>query len=311
MGVASHIEHGEGSAHFEYRPSPPYVQLGKDGETNGNAGLCPSFNPNSYDQDECFIDGDAGLIIPEPYTIAGDTGSESVVPCSGYSGSALGETCQTATWGENVDIFVDNSTTPASIAYVNVLMDWNHDGSWSGSSMCYTSVPEHVLVNFAIPAGYVGTLSNLSPPSFNIGPNPGYVWARFSITDVTVASDWDGSGEFDGGETEDYLLRVDPSCGVQADFETIMPWCIYGAPDWDCDGPTDVTFMDKSTGDITKWEWNFDVNINETIDETYSEHQDIVLCHYYYTGIYTISLTVYGDDCQHTLTRYNYIYVQC
>jgi len=151
-------------------------------------------------------------MMPEPFTIVGPLGSERVVPSPGYSGSPLGQTCQTATWGGNLDIFIDQGFGPLSgIAYANVLMDWDQDGSWSGSSSCTTSAPEHVLVNFPVPAGYRGSLSDLGPPAFTIGPNPGYVWARFSLTEVMVGPNWNGSGNYEGGETEDYLLRVDPT----------------------------------------------------------------------------------------------------
>jgi len=67
-----------------------------------------------------------------------------------------------------------------------------------------------VLVDFVIPPQYDGTLSALGPPPFLIGLNAGPVWVRFSITDVPVnTTDWDGSGSFEDGETEDYLLLVD------------------------------------------------------------------------------------------------------
>lgn len=210
MGPAAHIEHVGEYAHFAYQPAPPYSQQGWDAENDGNADLCPTFDPNTYDQDECFGDGDAGLMMPVPYTITGPLGGESVVPCSGSSGTALGETCGTAAWGTNLDIYVDNSVMiDTGAAYVNVLMDWNQDGRWAGSSACSSSAPEHVLVDLMVPTGYVGPLSDLMPPSFTIGPNSGYVWTRFSITEAPVSPGWDGSGVFDAGETEDYLLRVD------------------------------------------------------------------------------------------------------
>ncbi len=60
-----------------------------------------------------------------------------------------------------------------------------------------------------IPAGYVGPLSGLNPPPFLIGPNDGFVWSRFSITEQPVNAGWDGSGSFAWGETEDYLLLVE------------------------------------------------------------------------------------------------------
>lgn len=182
-----------------------------DFEPEGNAGLCPLFNPNSYDQDECFNDGDAGLIVPEPYTIQGPVGSEVVVPCANSTGTPLGNVCQTAVWGVNVDINVTNNMPSETLGYLNVLMDWNQNGQWGDIENCPTmgSAPEHVLVNFVVPNPYSGPLSSLGPPTFLIGPNSGYVWTRFTISEDPVPQDWKGEGDFEDGETEDYLLRVD------------------------------------------------------------------------------------------------------
>jgi len=202
VGPAGYIQHNNFGAYF----GPSF-----DFELDGNAGLCPLFNPNSYDADECWQDGDAGLITPPSYTIQGPVGGEQVVPCTGQVG-ALGRTCQTAVWGTNIDVNVTNNMPSQSIGYVNVLIDWNQDGAWGGASQCPTAqAPEHVLVDFQVPNGFSGALSALGPPSFLIGPNPDYVWARVTITEVTVGAGWDGTGTFEDGETEDYLLLVDPA----------------------------------------------------------------------------------------------------
>ena len=176
----------------------------KDTELDGNGGLCPVCFP-PYDQDECFQDGDAGLIKPGPYTI---NATGSVVPCSG-GGTPLGKACETGVWGTNVDIQVTNNLPAHHERYVNVLIDWNQDGRWGGASPCPAgSAPEHVLVNFPVPGGTSGPLSTLAPPNFQIGPKTGYVWARFTISYETVPQGWGGSGTFTNGETEDYLLYV-------------------------------------------------------------------------------------------------------
>ena len=61
VGPSSYIQHSTlGWAYFG-----PMV----DFEFDGNAGQCPGFNP--YDLDECFADGDAGLLLPSAYTIVG------------------------------------------------------------------------------------------------------------------------------------------------------------------------------------------------------------------------------------------------
>jgi hypothetical protein len=200
IGPAGWVQHTNFGAYFG-----PSV----DFELDGNAGLCPALNCfPPYNQDECFNDGDAGLIFPQPYTI---DAALNVIPCPKCTGSSLGNTCQTATWGANIDIDVHNHMPSVATGYVNLLIDWNQNGQWSGVSTCPTaSAPEHALVNFPVPNPYDGPLSNLLPPGFLIGPNAGYVWARFSITEVPVRTDWDGEGSFEDGETEDYLLLVSP-----------------------------------------------------------------------------------------------------
>ncbi|MHC1707083.1 MAG: GEVED domain-containing protein [Bacteroidales bacterium] len=211
VNIASFISHNNFGAYFG-----PLV----DFENEGNAGLCPLFNPNQYNQDECWLDNDAGLIIPGAYTIAGPVGSEMVVACPQSSPGPLGSTCTPVLWGQNIDINVTNQMPNQSIGYVNLLIDWNQDGQWGGSSVCNQTditinVPEHVLVNFPIPSGYVGPLSALmpvNPPAFFwAGPNPGYVWGRFSVTEAPVAANWEGSGIFEDGETEDYLFLISQS----------------------------------------------------------------------------------------------------
>ena len=191
-GPASWIEHNNFGGWFGQ---------GVDFEPEGNGGLCPQCFP-PYDQDETFQDGDAGLIIPDPYTI---DNSLNIVPIPPGVGTPLGLPGQTAVWGTDVDILVHNTMPnhePYVEGYVNVLMDWNQNGIWNDDPS------EHVLINFLIPPLYIGPLSGLAPPNFAIGPNPGYVWTRFSITERPVAAGWKGDGEFEDGESEDYLLEI-------------------------------------------------------------------------------------------------------
>lgn len=227
-GVNGYVEHMHMAAGLG--PSVDY-------EPDGNAGLCPSFSP--YDDDECFADGDAGLTMPEPFTIV----NGSVVPCPNSNGTGLGYPCDTAIWGMNVDIDVNNNMPGQTDAYMNVLVDWDKNGQWGDTVYCSSlMVEEHVLQNFIVPSAYSGPLSGLFPPDFIIGPEPGYFWCRFTISDVPVNVPWDGDGFFEDGETEDYLLRVDtasipetyeygdapdgvmayPSNGVMGNFPTCM-----------------------------------------------------------------------------------------
>jgi len=200
--TAGYVEHASsGQVYF----GVPGVFPGIDLELDGNGGLCPP--PNCfppYDQDECFQDGDAGLIMPPSYTIQGNV----VVPCVAGQTGALGYVCQQAQWGVNVDIDIVNNSN--SEMYVNVLADWTQNGQWGEIASCATvAAQENILVNFPVPPGYVGPLSAIGPPPFVIGPNGGYVWLRFSITDLQVPNDWDGDGQFPEGESEDYLVQVE------------------------------------------------------------------------------------------------------
>jgi len=197
--------------HGPFDPTNGFFGNSNDYEFEGNAGNCPNFPP--YDADECFQDGDAGLMVPPAYTIQGGL----VVPCSGISGS-LGGYCQTAVWGTNVDIWVDTRGCTQDM-YVNVLMDWSQDGRWQGLMQCPGgAAPEHVLWNFPVPVGYLGPLSGLTPPPFQIGPASGVVWTRFTLSDLPVPFDWNGQGCFAGGESEDYLLKIDSAEAPEGDY---------------------------------------------------------------------------------------------
>ena len=221
-GPATWVYHGPGPgpvplAWFGVTGDP---FTGLDWETDGNAGSC-TFPP--YDQDEGefgITDLDAGLLGPHAYTVSGG----SVVAFG--AGGALGYTCQPAAWGVNSDILTWNLGPDP--AYVNVLMDWNQDGMWGGNSTCPggNMTPEHVLVNLWIPAGSVGILADFGAPDFLIGPNAGYIWTRFTISPEPVGEDWDGSGDFSYGETEDYLLLIegaaDLSVSKTADPEPVL-----------------------------------------------------------------------------------------
>lgn len=196
VGTAgSYIRHAAGATWF----GPAF-----DLEPEGNAGSCPVFTPNLYDQDECFSDNDAGLIMPSPYTITGPAGQETVVPCSG-SGSLLDTICRMAVWGQDIDIAVTGT------GYVNVLVDWNMDGQWllDTTTKCNgVVVPEHVLADFYIQNAVNVPLSSLLPPGFMTGPYDGFAWARFSLTPSPVGPGWSGAGDFSDGESEDYLLEI-------------------------------------------------------------------------------------------------------
>ncbi len=276
-GPGAWVQHTNFGAHF----GPTF-----DLEADSDAGLCQSstcFPP--YDADECYKDNDAGLILPEPFTIVTTGPSLQIVSCPASKGTALGYACQTAFWGGSVDINVTNNMPSGTVGRVNLLVDWNQDGQWSGSVTCPdgTVVPEHVLVNFPVPNGFTGPLSKLFPPNFVIGPNTGHIWSRFSITERDVLLPWSGDGQFEDGESEDYLLAVDkmpegvkwvqpPSrtlSGLHAhDYVNVTGQHeqITLADDWLCQG-----------GQVTDLHWWG----NYELDATQSEHRGAGIDHFH------------------------------
>jgi hypothetical protein len=154
----------------------------------------------------------------------------------------LGFINDVATWGLNIELIVQN-LAPID-GFVNVVADWNQNGQWGDGG-------EHILINFPVPAGFSGPLSILTPPPFTIGANPGYIWFRCTITPMPIPTDWNGEGDFEDGESEDYLLLVNEGLPI-ASF-TVEP---VNPVQYET-----VYFNSTSTdpnGVIVNWTWNVD-----------------------------------------------------
>lgn len=197
-----------------------------DCELDGNAGYCPTFGPNWYNMDECgtfpypFPPGtvdwpivDEGLFLPVPNTLGLLQPSfYGYFICGAQDRQALDTVCKLAQWGQDIDIWID-SRQEADTGIFNILFDWNQDGDWIDIVQCGVNpVSEHALINWRIPPGFWGPASALPvpPPPIQVGPKGGYVWARFTLSEQIVPDLWDGSGVFEKGETEDYLLYIAP-----------------------------------------------------------------------------------------------------
>ncbi len=215
-----------------------------DHEQEGNEGGCFSIGTTSWDQDESCRERDAGLYKPNAFALSRPADSAMVVSlCYDAPGTAIGYTCGLARWGRSIDIWYQSNYPEG--AYINVLIDWNQDGLWGGASTCSepssASAPEHVLANFHVPGACNGLLSAWAdPPDFRIGPNSGYVWVRFTITPGPISTPWDGSGAFEDGESEDYLLKVMSRSGLMDWGDAPRPY-----PTWLADGGA-YAFVDTS-----------------------------------------------------------------
>ncbi|TPW09536.1 MAG: hypothetical protein FD129_2175 [bacterium] len=170
-------------------------------------------------------DCDPGLHGPQTYTI--DT-SGLEVPTAFYPGSEpfLGTGSSQVPWGQGpgeIDLYVQN--TRGALAFVNVVIDFDRDGDWdvftapqirgrldaASPNPGELTASNRAATNIPVPGGYVGWLSGLAPPPLNLTGAGGFAWARFTITNSPISTSWNGSGSFPFGESEDYLLRLNPA----------------------------------------------------------------------------------------------------
>jgi PKD repeat protein len=68
-----------------------------------------------------------------------------------------------------------------------------------------------------------------------------------------------------------------------------------------CEGTTTIHFVDKSTGNVTAWAWDFDSN--GSIDSTQQNPTHT----YTRNGNYTVTLTITTPECKDTITKQDYI----
>ena len=92
-------------------------------------------------------------------------------------------------------------------------------------------------------------------------------------------------------------------CPYFADFtiESIPTNCQIQGNGTSCTGTTTVHFMDKSTGNVTAWAWDFDSNGSIDSAEQNPTHT------YTENGNYTVTLTITTSECKDTVTKFDYI----
>ena len=107
-----------------------------------------------------------------------------------------------------------------------------------------------------------------------------------------------------GNDTEvkkDYIEIT--RCPYFANFtiEPIPGNCQVQGNSTSCTGTTTIQFVDKSTGNVTAWDWDF--NNDGSIDSTVQNPSHV----YSKNGNYTVTLTVTTPECKDTLTKWDYI----
>jgi hypothetical protein len=201
-GPSGFVTHFLGGANFWlgcYGPPAALfsgIDTDPDGKTNQPAvgfSACGPFPTDcveaafglTFDQDECYADGsDAGVVSPP-----------SLVVCKLGSVSFNTMNCQP---------FIRQ-------AFLNILVDFNHDGDWNDNEICPASgacAYEWAIKNEVISI-FPGCAANVSP-AFFVGPRPGPSWMRITISEDAVGDDfpWFGATGLHNGETEDYPVDI-------------------------------------------------------------------------------------------------------
>ena len=100
---------------------------------------------------------------------------------------------------------------PEGPRYLNALIDLDQDGAWGGSP---GGQPEWVVKNVAVDVA-PGATVRADPPAFGLGGGEALsaaAWMRVLLTREPLAvPDWTGTGEFEFGEVEDYLVVMPAS----------------------------------------------------------------------------------------------------
>lgn len=130
--------------------------------------------------------------------------------------------------------------------------------------------------------------------------NPTHTYSRNG--NYTVSLTVSGPTGNDTEVKKDYIQIT--RCSYFADFtiEPIPGNCqVQGNSSISCSGTTVVHFIDKSTGNVTAWAWDFN---NDGIIDSAQQNPTQT---YARNGNYTVTLTITTPECKDTLTKWDYI----
>ncbi len=120
----------------------------------------------------------------------------------------------------NLDVIVTVAAgAPKQVRYLNILIDYNHDGEWKGTDM--NGASEWAVQNHEVTVK-PGESAQITTPDFFTGLYPENSWMRITLSDTPIASSlypdgWDGTGEFAKGETEDYYYNNTDTFNITQD----------------------------------------------------------------------------------------------
>ena len=114
-----------------------------------------------------------------------------------------------------IEVTIDDAA-PGGVRFVNVLIDTDRDGRWSGSRAAGS---EWVIRNWRVrvPPGTSATLQSDPFALDDDGRLPNAAWMRVLLTRGEIDGDrWDGSGSWSFGEVEDYQIALPRRAGSTA-----------------------------------------------------------------------------------------------
>lgn len=121
-------------------------------------------------------------------------------------------------------VSVDDNA-PDQDRYVNILIDFNHDGEWSGLDS--NGAEEWAVKNMKVRVT-PGMSQAFTTAAFFTGLVPHNSWMRMTLSPEPIdpnafPNGWDGTGEFASGETEDYLLQNIDTINIEDDGNLFVP----------------------------------------------------------------------------------------
>lgn len=178
---------------------------------------------------------------------------------------------------------------------------------------CSDSLVLNDYVRILAPDASINNLpqSNCAPLTWTFSstvnsPDPvvGYFWDLGDGTTSTLPNPTNtyNTGSYDiklivttlGGCTDTVIMTA----GIVADDK---PVANFNANPRDVCAKFDVQFNDQSTGNITRWEWDFGDGGTSTVQNPSHHYED--------TGLFTIRLIVWNNNCPDTLILVDYVHI--
>ncbi|TWT40582.1 hypothetical protein RAS1_42950 [Phycisphaerae bacterium RAS1] len=203
-------------------------------------------------------------------------------PCAVGSPPAPFPSPMSVTLGIRVNVAAG---APNVTRYINILIDHNHNGVWANVT---PGAPEWVVVDMPVSVA-PGTSAVITTPAFALPLSPIGAWTRIVLTRTPVAgtftddgTGWDGSGRFNFGEVEDFLMAnalayaQDAAYAAQSasDFAFDAQYAYDWATDFDIDVDLDYDYafdIDLELEAVDMDAYSFDIDVDYDLAFDYAQ----------------------------------------